>query len=85
MEMGLRFKTWGLSADEVRLALYAALLLPLASVRYLEKKKKPAEVARCVFWRALCVCLFLCVCVCMPDRRLINHQPATHLPPNQKH
>lgn len=46
MEMGLRFKSWGLSAEEVRLALYAALLLPLAPVRYLEKKKKPKEVSR---------------------------------------
>lgn len=47
MEMGLRFKSWGLSAEEVRLALYAALLLPLASVRYVEKKgKKPVEVSR---------------------------------------
>jgi hypothetical protein len=53
MEMGLRFKSWGLSADEVRLALYAALLLPLASVRYLEKKKKPAEVSRCAGGRRL--------------------------------
>ncbi len=59
MELGLRFKTWGLSADEVRLALYAALLLPLAPVRYLEKKKKkPTEVSRCVYFllgRGMCV------------------------------
>jgi hypothetical protein len=40
MEMGLRFRNWGLAPEEVRLALYAALLLPLAQVRYSEGKKK---------------------------------------------
>ncbi len=55
MEMGLRFKNWGLTSDEVRLVLYAALLLPLAGVRYVEspKKHKPQEVSRYVFARML--------------------------------
>ena len=55
MEMGLRFKNWGLSGEEVRLALYASLLLPLASARYIEssKKNKPIEVSRYIFARML--------------------------------
>lgn len=55
MEMGLRFKNWGLSEEEVRLALYASLLLPLASARYIEssKKNKPIEVSRYIFARML--------------------------------
>ncbi|EWM24046.1 hypothetical protein Naga_100280g10 [Nannochloropsis gaditana] len=62
MELGLRFRHWGLSPAEVRLALYAALLLPLANLRYREKtgkklnlnlNKKPLEVSRYVFARML--------------------------------
>ncbi len=43
MEMGLRFRQWDLSPEEVRLALYAALLLPLAHMRYSEAKKEKVK------------------------------------------
>jgi hypothetical protein len=48
MESGLRARSWGLSTDEGRLALYSALLLPLASALCSQgpRKNKPIAVSK---------------------------------------